>query len=145
MSQAFVTVSVPKFLSSFREEISDLRDEVAEKTAPILRREEEASIRSRWYRLGRTLKSLREEIAHEPSKTVYRLTPTTSWAVFGEFGTGRRGSQTGRPAPKGYTYGDKPGMEARRYSRIAVASATPKVIRAAQNVVSEFGRNVTVR
>jgi len=141
----FVQVQPPKILFNFRSVIEDLRDEIIGEAAPILRREEEASIRARWYRLGRTLRSLHEEMAMEPGRRVYRLFPTAPHAIFGEFGTGRRGAATGQPAPRGWKYGDKPGMEARRYSRIAVEIARPKVIQAAQEIARRFAKNVTVK
>ena len=141
----FVTVRIPSFLTHFSEQIEDLRDKILDKTAPILRKEEEASIRSRWYRTGATLGSLREQRVTEGPKKIYRLFPTTFYAIFGEFGTGRRGAQTGKPTPRSYRYGPKPGMTARRYSRIAVQQARPKVIETAQQVVNAYARNVTVK
>ncbi len=141
----FVTVRIPSFLTDFSEQIEDLRDKILDQTAPILRREEEASIRSRWYRIGTTLKSLKEETVTEGPKKIYRLRPTTFYAIFGEFGTGRRGAQTGGPPPRGYHYGSRPGMTARRFSRIAVQQAGPKVIETAQQIVNAYARNVTVK
>ena len=141
----FVTVRIPSFLTHFSEQIEDLRDRILAETAPILRREEEASIRSRWYRTGATLRSLKEETVTEGPKKIYRLSPTTFYAIFGEFGTGRRGAQTGPRAPRGYRYGSRPGMTARRYSRIAVQQARPKVIQRAQQIVNAYARNVTVK
>lgn len=151
MSEQFVTVRVPGFLTRFREEMEELRDDILEETSPILRREEQASIRQRWYRSGKTLRSLKEEIVPIKDGKAYRLFPTATsdrgapYPLFGEFGTGRRGAATGKPAPKGYKHGKKAGMAARRYSRIAVATARPKVIRAAQQIVRAFARNVTVK
>lgn len=150
MSEQFVTVSVPKFLTHFREAFSGLVDDVLDETSPILRREEQASIRSRWYRTGKTLRSLKEEVAEIKDGKVYRLFPTATsdrgapYPLFGEFGTGRRGSTTGKPTPKGYKYGRKPGMTARRFGRSAVQVARPKVIEKAQQTVRAFARNVTV-
>lgn len=141
----FVQVFPPRFFSHLPEWLGGLQEEILAETAPILRREEEASIRERWYRQGRTLRSLKEETVTEGPRKSYRLWPSIFYAIFGEYGTGRRGSQSGRPAPRGWRYGPKPGMTARRYSRIAVEKARPKIIRAAQETAREYARNVTVR
>lgn len=115
------------FLKPFRREVEQMRDEALTEGAKILRREEESSIRQRWYLLGRTLESLEEEIIDEGDRKTYRLIPTAAHAVFGEYGTGRRGAATGETAPTGWRYGDRPGMAARRYSRIAVGIARPQM------------------
>lgn len=128
MSDEFVTVQYGKiFLKSFRDEVEQTRDEGLKEGAPILRREVERSIRERWYLLGRTLGSLDDDVISEGDRKSYVLSPTAKHAVFGEYGTGVRGRATGQPAPKGWEYGDKPGMTARRYSRIAVGIARPQV------------------
>lgn len=131
------------FLKSFRHEVEQARDEGLIEGARILRREEETSIRQRWFRLGRTLGSLQEEFVEEGDKKSYRLIPTAMHAIFGEYGTGLRGRATGQPAPRGWTYGSKPGMAARRYSRIAVAIARPQVEDAFKQKVRDLVRNVT--
>lgn len=115
------------FLKSFRREVESIRDEAFNDSTQIIRREEEASIRQRWYKLGRTLESLEEEVVDEGDRKIYRLSPTALHAIFGEWGTGQRGRATGQPAPRGWRYGDRAGMEARRYSRIAVGLARPQV------------------
>lgn len=115
------------FLKPFRREVEQMRDEALTEGAKILRREEESSIRQRWYLLGRTLESLEEEIIDEGDRKTYRLIPTAAHAIFGEYGTGQRGAATGQPAPIGWRYGSRPGMAARRYSRIAVGIARPQV------------------
>src|SRR5688572_5154717 len=127
----FVSVDIPRFLTSFRSDVENLRDEILVESIPILRREEEASIRSRWYRTGATLRSLREETVTIKDSKVYRLFPTTLYAQFGEYGTGRRGAINGRPLPRGYRHGPKAGMTARRFTREAVATARPQVVRVA--------------
>ena len=128
MSEQFVTVQYGKiFLKSFRGEVEQIRDEGLVEGARILRREEEASIRQRWFLLGRTLGSLTEEVVVEGDKKIYRLIPTAMHAIFGEYGTGLRGAATGGPPPRGYRYGNKPGIAARRYSRIAIVVARPQV------------------
>lgn len=139
-----VQVHIPRFLSNFRSRIEDLRDDILENTAPILRREQEASIREKFYRTGTGLRSLQDEIVTEGQKKVYRLFPTAFYMIFGEYGTGRRGSVSGRPTPRGWRYGQKPGMTARRYSRIAVDKARPQIDRVANERAKAFARNVTV-
>lgn len=129
---------------TFKSRIEDLRDEIVTSGGKILRREEESSIRLRWYDEGRTLRSLQEEVIREGDKVIYRLFPTATspqgfpYPTAGEYGTGRRGAATGRPAPRGWRYGDKPGMKARRYSRIAVAIARPQVIGSAKGLIANF-------
>lgn len=115
------------FLKPFRREVEQMRDEALVEGARILRRETESSIRERWYDTGATLGSLEEDVVDEGDRKSYRLSPTTHYAIFGEYGTGRRGAATGQPAPIGWRYGSRPGMAARRYSRIAVGVARPQV------------------
>lgn len=131
------------FLKSFRSGMEQARDEGLLEGARIIRREEETSIRQRWFALGRTLGSLTEEVVVEGDKKSYRLIPTAMHAIFGEYGTGRRGAATGGPAPRGYRYGNKPGMAARRYSRIAIAIARPQVEDVFKLKVRELAKNLT--
>lgn len=131
------------FLKSFRRGVEQARDEGLIEGARILRREEESSIRARWFALGRTLGSLTEEFVTEGDKKSYRLIPTAMYAIFGEYGTGRRGAATGAPAPRGYRYGNRPGIAARRYSRIAVAIARPLVDDVFRLKARELARNLT--
>src|SRR5688572_1694095 len=140
----FVSVDIPRFLTSFRSDVENLRDEILVESAPILRREEEASIRERWYRTGATLRSLQEETVTVKNSKVYRLFPSTFYAKFGEYGTGQRGRVSGLPTPRGYRHGPKIGMTARRYSRIAVAKARPQIVKTAESRARAFARNVTV-
>lgn len=115
------------FLKSFRREVELTRDEALSESAPILRREVEASMRARWYRTGASVESLEDEVIDEGDRKTYRLSPTTRYSIFGEYGTGRRGAATGEPAPVGYRYGPSAGMEARRFARIAVGAARPQI------------------
>lgn len=121
------------FLKSFRREMEQMRDEALRESAPILRREEEAAIRAYWFDSGATLESLEEEFIEQGDTKIYRLQPTAAsergfpYPTAGEYGTGQRGRETGQPAPAGWKYGDKPGMEARRFSRIAVGAARPQI------------------
>lgn len=147
MSDQFVTVTLSPFFTRFREQIEGLQTTIVEKGARILRQEEESSIRKFWYRTGTTLRSLKQETVRQGDKAIYRLWPTTFYSPFGEYGTGRRGARTGQPAPRGWRYGtrEKGSMEARRFSRRAVETARPKVIRVSIEQAQAFARNVTVK
>lgn len=142
-----VTLQLGPIFRNFRQRLESLRDDIVEEGGKILRREEESSIRLRWYDEGKTLNSLREEVVTEGDKKTYRLFPTAMskrgapYPLFGEYGTGRLGAVSGRPAPRGYKYGDQPGMRARRYSRIAVSIARPQVIGSAKGLVANFTVN----
>lgn len=128
MSEQLATVQYGKiFLKSFRGEVEQVRDEGLAEGASILRREVESSIRERWYAIGRTLNSLEDDVITEGDKKTYQLIPRAAHAIFGEYGTGVRGRATGQPAPKGWEYGNKPGIAARRFSRIAVGIAQPQI------------------
>lgn len=137
-------VRLSPIFDNFKSRIQGLRDDILTEGGKILRREEESSIRLRWYDEGKTLASLQEEVIREGDRVIYRLFPTATsekgapYPLFGEYGTGRRGAATGRPAPRGYRYGDKQGMRARRYSRIAVAIARPQVTGSAKGLIANF-------
>lgn len=146
MAQRFVTVQLAPIFRNFRGRIESLRDDIIETGGRILRQEEEQSIRLRWYDRGRTLGSLKEEIVTEGEAKIYRLFPTAtnrgfSYPAAGEYGTGRLGAATGKPAPIGWRYGSRRGMTARRFSRIAVAQAKPKVVADAQQLIANFTIN----
>lgn len=142
-----VTVELGPIFHNFRSRMESLRDSIVSSGGKILREEEESSIRLRWFDKGVTLRSLQDETVTEGDARIYRLFPTATsksgapYPLFGEYGTGRAGAVSGQPAPSGYTYGDKPGMRARRYSRIAVAQARPKVIAKANELVRNFTTN----
>ena len=125
MSTPFVTVRLPRFLTHFRSEMEVLPDRIIKATAPILRTAEQESIRERWFDTGATLRSLRERLRRKGHGREFRLYPTTPYAIFGEIGTRT--------------------LQPRRYSRIAVQNARPKVVQTAQQEVKQFARNVTVR
>lgn len=145
MADRLVTLQLSPVFRNFEQRIESLRDDILIEGGKILRREEESSIRLRWFDEGKTLRSLQEEVVIEGEKKTYRLFPTATsergapYPLFGEYGTGRRGSATGRPAPRGYKHStDKEGMKARRYSRIAVAIARPQVIGSAKGLIANF-------
>src|SRR5688572_26271940 len=127
-----VTLKLSPVFRNFQRRVERLRDEVLTEGGQILKREYLLSIRARWFRSGATAASLAEETITEGNRKMFRLRPTATnngvpYPLFGEYGTGRRGAATGGPAPTGYRYGDKPGMTARRFSRIAVQQAKPQV------------------
>lgn len=144
MSTPLVQIEYGKiFLKSFRREVEHLRDDALNQSAQILRREEEASIRARWFDTGATLASLEEEVIEQGDTKTYRLSPTTFYAPFGEYGTGQRGARTGQPAPTGWTYGQREGMEARRFSRAAIDVARPQIEDVWRLKVREFAAELS--
>lgn len=144
MSESLARIELGKiFLKSFRREVEQMRDEALAESSPILRREVESSMRQRWYRTGASVESLQDEVISEGNKKTYRLSPTTFYSIFGEYGTGRRGAATGEPAPIGYRYGPREGMEARRFSRIAVGVARPQIEDVWRLKVRELAANLT--
>ena len=147
MTDELVTVELGPIFHNFESRLLSLRDRVTAEGAKILRQEEESSIRLRWFDRGVTLRSLQEEFATEGDARIYRLFPTAvskrgaPYPLFGEYGTGQAGARTGGPAPIGYEYGSGKGMRARRYSRIAVAQARPRVIANAKQLIANFTTN----
>lgn len=147
MADEFVTVQLGPIFHNFESRIRSLRDNIVSSGGKILRQEEESSIRLRWYDSGKTLRSLQEEVVTEGDTRIYRLFPTATskrgapYPLFGEYGTGREGARTGGPAPIGYEYGDSKGMRARRFSRIAVAQARPRVVAKASELMRNFTTN----
>jgi hypothetical protein len=145
-----VELQLSPIFSNFRSRVTQLRDTITLDASKILRREEESSIRRLWYRTGATLLSLKEEFDTQGNTRIYRLMPTAMskggapYPLFGEYGTGRLGAASGRPAPAGYKYGERAGMAARRYSRIAVAAAKPQIDNLAKERVRRFALNATV-
>jgi hypothetical protein len=147
VADELVTVQLGPIFRNFQSRILSLRDRITTEGGKILRQEEEASINLRWYDSGRTLRSLQEQFITEGTTRIYRLSPTATskrgapYPLFGEYGTGREGARTGGPAPAGYTYGDSKGMRARRFSRIAVAQARPRVAAKASELMRNFTTN----
>jgi hypothetical protein len=147
MADELVTVELGSIFRNFKQRAEKLRDDMTSEGGAILRREEEASIRLRWFDKGVTLRSLEEEFATENNTRIYRLFPTAvskrgaPYPLFGEYGTGQAGARTGGPAPAGYIYGAGAGMAARRYSRIAVQLAKPQVVANARQLIANFTVN----
>lgn len=138
-----------RIFRAFRSDIEGLRDGILQDAAKIVRREEEASIRSgpgKFYRTGLGLRSFLEQFVPEGNKKTYKLWPTAFYMIFGEYGTGARGARTGTPAPVGYKYGthEKGSMTARRFSRIAIGIARPQVDKMAKERVRRYALNATV-
>lgn len=123
----FVTVQYGRIFSDYERELLKMRDSALKDSAKVMKREEELSIRARWFRTGASLDSLQEEFEARGSRSIYRLIVGTFYSIFGEYGTGRRGAATGQPAPRGYSYGDRTGMAARRFSRLAIDAAQPQI------------------
>jgi hypothetical protein len=144
------TLQLSPIFHDFRSRVTGLRDQILTDASKIVRREEETSIRLRWHRSGATLMSLKEEVTEDGNRKTYKLYPTAvspkgaPYPTFGEYGTGRRGAQSGKPAPRGYSYGSSAGMTARRYSRIALSIAKPQVDQMANESVRRFALNATV-
>lgn len=139
-----VQLKLARIFNNFRQRVERLQDAVLKGAQPIIRRNWAVSVRARWFRTGATLQSAVDEFGSEGDRKFYRLRPTAFYAIFGEYGTGRRGAATGRPAPAGYRYGPKPGMAARRFARHALAVAKPQVMLMAQRQARQFAQNATV-
>lgn len=139
-----VTVEYGSIFHNLEPRLRALQSQIVSEGGKILREEEEQSIRLRWYDSGATLRSLQEEFVDEGDTKIYRLFPTATskrgfpYPTAGEYGTGRLGARTGQPAPSGWVYGDSTGMKARRYSRIAVTQAKPRVIAKASDLMRNF-------
>lgn len=144
MSELVTRTGPIPFYGRLAAHLRNLRDQLLFDSAKILRQEEETSIRRLWYDKGRTLRSLKPRFVLEGDSFRYELEPTAPHGMFGEYGTGRQGALTGQPAPKGWRYGQRRGMAARRYSRIAVAATKPQIDAMAQQKLQQFAANFTV-
>jgi len=139
-----VQLQLGKIFSDFRQRMERLQMAVLKGVQPIVRFNWARSVRERWFRTGATLQSAVDEFSGEGDSKFYRLRPMTFYAIFGEYGTGRRGAVSGRPAPAGYHYGPKPGMQARRFARHALAIARPQIDQSAIRKVRQFAANMTI-
>ena len=141
-----VQVQLAPIFSTFRREVEELQDEILAQGRTSIRRQWPVSLTTgttRWFRTGATLQSAVEETVSEGNKKSYRFGPTAFYAIFGEYGTGRLGSQTGRPAPSGYRYGRKQGIRARRFGRHTISAVRPEVNRAAVELARKFAAHMT--
>lgn len=147
MADQLATVHLAPIFRNFRQQAERLQTEIVTEGGKIVRREVEASMRQRWFRSGKAVSSLTEDVVSEGNTKTYRLVPTATskrgapYPLFGEYGTGLRGRLSGRPAPRGYHYGDKPGMRARRFSRIALTIAEPQVKTKAEQLINNLTIN----
>jgi len=142
-----VQLQLGKVFGDFGDRVRKLQDAITRSAQPIIRREWPISLRSgktRWFRTGATLQSAVDSFGEAGDTKFYRFGPTAFYAVFGEYGTGRLGSATGRPAPAGWRYGAKRGMRARRFARHTLAIAKPKIELSAIRKVRRFAANLTV-
>lgn len=127
MDSGLASVTYGRIFDSYERDVRQFRDSALSESGKILRREQEASMRLRWYRTGASVGSLTENITADEHTATFTLTVGTFYGIFGEYGTGQRGAATGGPPPKGYRYGSRPGMAARRYSRLAIDAAKPQI------------------
>lgn len=127
MSGELVVLQLGRIFDSYERRLRAMQRDSLTTSGKILRREQDASMRRRWYRTGASVESLSDEVIDEGEKSTYRLTVGTFYSIFGEYGTGQRGAATGQPAPPFYRYGSKPGMAARRFSRLAIDAAKPQI------------------
>jgi len=145
----FVQVTLSPIFRQFGNAVTGMVDELTIQGGKLLRQELETSIRERWYDTGATLASVQDELIEKGFSRSYSVWPTAvsrkgaPYPLFGEYGTGGRGSLTGRPAPAGYRYGQVKGIAARRYARIAVGLARPKVEGLTLSKVSKLAANLT--
>lgn len=142
-----VQLQLGKIFSDFRDRVEKLRDAILKGAQPIVRREWPVSLRSgstKWFRTGATLQSAVDGFDERGEVKRYWFGPTAFYAPFGEYGTGRRGAATGRPAPAGWRYGSQPGMRARRFTRHTLAIARPKIELSAIRKARQFAQNLTV-
>lgn len=126
------------------ERVGKLRDGILHDARLIIRPEYARSVHQRFFRTGAGLQSTTEETVTEGNRKIYQLVPQAFYMIFGEYGTGRQGAATGRPAPPGYRYGSRKGMAARRFARHAVAMAKPQIESANRVRLQRFGANATV-
>lgn len=139
-----VELRLSPIFRDLRNRLRDFQRDVHSRASLIMRFEEQLSIRQRFYRTGKGLLSLFERQVEQGDTLRYEITFLRRYMLFGEYGTGRRGAASGQPAPRGYTYGQRAGMTARRFSRIAVAAAKPKIDRMARERARQLALNVTV-
>lgn len=131
MSTDLVKLHLGRVFANFEKELRRIQVEALRDSGKILRREQEISMRARWFRTGASVAALgKGEVITKGDTSTYRLTTGKFYDIFGEYGTGQRGARTGQPAPQGYRYGshEKGSMTARRFSRLAIDAARPQII-----------------
>jgi hypothetical protein len=144
MSTPLAHVQYGKIFDNYERDLRRVQSEALKESGTVLRRRLELSMRARWYRTGASVGSISEgEIATEGNKSRIALTVGTFYSIFGEYGTGQRGAATGQPAPAFYKYGSKPGMSARRFSRLAIEDARPEIHDLHLLKLRELGKGMT--
>lgn len=122
------TVQFGRIFDNYERDLRAIQRDALIDSGKILRREQEASMRARWYRTGASVSALGQgEVVEEGGNLIFRLATGKFYDIFGEYGTGQRGAATGQPTPAFYRYGSKPGMAARRFSRLAIDAAAPQI------------------
>lgn len=135
MSDFVRVVSIPRLLDErvFRSALTGWRDEALESSGSILETYSQVSVRERFYRTGTALASLESATVARGEVKSYQQFSELFYFRFGEYGTGRRGADSGVPHPPGYRYGERAGMSARFMLGTALERAEP-------DIVSEFRR-----
>lgn len=126
----FVRVTIPRFFDGqvFRSRILKWRDGALRSAGQILERHSQASVRERFYRTGAALASLDNQTVEQGNRKSYQEFSELFYFRFGEFGTGRRGAESGVPHPAGYRHGRTPGMSARFMLGNALERAEPEIV-----------------
>ena len=141
-----VQVQLAPIFSTFRREVEELQDEILAQGRTSIRRQWPVSLTSgstRWFKTGATLQGVKEETVTKDNNKSFRFWPTTDYAIFGEYGTGRAGASSGTPDPRGYRYGSKQGIRARRFGRHTISAVRPEVTRAAVELARKFAAHMT--
>jgi hypothetical protein len=144
MSTPLARVQYGRIFDNYERNLRRLQSEALKESGGVLKRYLETSMRARWYRTGASVESINEgEVTTEGNKAQFTLTVGTFYSIFGEYGTGQRGAATGQPAPPFYKYGSKPGMSARRFSRLAIETARPEIHDLHLLKLRELGKGMT--
>lgn len=126
----FVRVTIPSFFDGqiFRSRILKWRDEALKAAGQSLERHSQASVRERFYRTGAALGSLDNQTIEQGNRKSYQEFSELFYFRFGEYGTGRRGAESGVPHPPDYEYGKKAGMSARFMLGSALERSEPEIV-----------------
>lgn len=130
MADDFVQVSIPDFLDSrvLKSRVLNWRDERLESAGKILETHSRLSVRERFYRTGAALASLEDQTVERGHRKTYEQFSELFYFRFGEYGTGRRGAESGVPHPRGYRYGQTAGMAARFMLGTALEQSEPEIV-----------------
>ena len=142
MADEFVQVTLPNWLRSsfFKAKILQWRKTALEAAGKIVDRESHTSVRERFYRTGAVESSIEKQFVGNPNEDVlsYEQFSELYYFRFGEYGTGRRGSESGVPHPATYRYGTVAGMSARFMLGSALEIAAPQVVSEFQRFARRF-------